>query len=175
MWRTDISFAGPQTGDSGQASNPETTVIPSAGAKPDDAIFAYWTDLDFSKGGELCISTNEEEQTSTITWLDAPYYCHGAGEGEWSSEPDYGPAWHVRCGCFLRLIMRSLANRESARDLDGHELHREDGVLPGHPLRRRPDKDPVQVRRSLRRAGMGARLHRPRELEWVRRHPGGVR
>ena len=43
LWRTDISFAGPQTGDSGQASNPETTVIPSAGAKPDDAIFAYWT------------------------------------------------------------------------------------------------------------------------------------
>ena len=72
-------------------------MIPSAGAKPDDAIFAYWTDLDFSKGGEVYISTNEEEQTSTITWLDAPYYCHGAGEGEWSSEPDYGPAWHVSC------------------------------------------------------------------------------
>ena len=96
LWRADISFSGPQTGDSGQVSNPETTVIPSAGAKPDDAIFAYWTDLDFSKGGEVYISTNEEEQTSTITWLDAPYYCHGAGEGEWSSEPDYGPAWHVR-------------------------------------------------------------------------------
>ena len=38
-----ISFAGPQTGESGQASNPETTTIPSAGSKPDDAIFAYWT------------------------------------------------------------------------------------------------------------------------------------
>ena len=96
LWRADISFAGSQTGDHGESSNPETTVIPSAGAKPDDAIFAYWTDLDFSKGGEVYISTNEEEQTSTITWLDAPYYCHGAGEGEWSSEPDYGPAWHVR-------------------------------------------------------------------------------
>ena len=35
--------AGPQTGESGQASNPETTTIPSAGSKPDDAIFAYWT------------------------------------------------------------------------------------------------------------------------------------
>lgn len=95
-----ISFSGDQTGDSGQASNPETTVIPSAGSKPDDAIFAYWTDLDFSKGGDVYISTGTApEDGTTITWLDAPYYCHGEGDGEWSSDPDYGPSWHTGTNC----------------------------------------------------------------------------
>ena len=70
----DISFSGDQTGDSGQSSNPETTTIPSDDAKPDDAIFVYWTDLDFSNGGEIYISAESEPgqfaDSVTITWCD---------------------------------------------------------------------------------------------------------
>ena len=104
-----ISFSGEQTGDSGQASNPETTVIPSAGAKPDDTVFAYWTDMDFSKGGEVYYTfddgTMDDEGVGslTVTWMDAPYYCHGAGDApsgsEWSSDADYGAAWHTSSSC----------------------------------------------------------------------------
>ena len=69
----DISFSGDQTGDSGQSSNPETTTIPSDDAKPDDAIFVYWTDLDFSNGGEIYISAPRRfagSDSVTITWCD---------------------------------------------------------------------------------------------------------
>lgn len=101
-----ISFSGEQTGDSGQASNPETTVIPSAGAKPDDSIFVYWTDFDFTNSGEIYVTPGAEQLsngdtvgTLTVSWVDAPYYCHGSnGEGA-TSPADYGPAWYTSANC----------------------------------------------------------------------------
>jgi hypothetical protein len=77
-----ISFSGEQATDGG------TTIIPLHGAKPDDAIFVYWTDLDFTTDAsgapsgadnpntEFGIySTVVEGESLTITWLNAPYFC----------------------------------------------------------------------------------------------------
>jgi hypothetical protein len=67
-----ISFSGDQ------ATDGATTVIPSHGAKPDDAIFVYWTDLDFSDkagGSPGLYASTVRGESLTITWLNVPYFC----------------------------------------------------------------------------------------------------
>ena len=66
-----ISFSGEQASLHGAASNPETTVVPSSEAKPDNAIFVYWTDLDFTEcdqRGDCYISLTRAEDSTTVTW-----------------------------------------------------------------------------------------------------------
>ena len=77
-----VSFAGEQEGSH------QTAPIPSQGAKPDDSIFVYWTDLDFrgcangDPGFDACTiaftfddSDSLYFDTWTISWLNVPYYC----------------------------------------------------------------------------------------------------
>jgi hypothetical protein len=63
-----ISFSGDQ------ATDGTTTIIPSSAAKPDDAIFAYWTDLDLSQSGKIYVKLDSAVNSLTVTWLDAPYF-----------------------------------------------------------------------------------------------------